>query len=110
MRTITKAQLAEAESSGAKVSRKMGTGKPRKAPTPKPATVPMASMKASQQALDAQSNALVTVIAKNTAVIKEFQEELSSKIAESGKKVPYEFTIQRGKDKLIERIVAKPMK
>jgi len=114
MKTISQAELKKLSSQGVKVSRKMGTGqKPKTPPAPKKEAAPkkevaMASMGASMAHLEAQAKATIEVLARNTAVIDDFRKEMATNKPEHPKKVPYVFDVERGKDRLITRIVATP--
>ena len=77
----------------------------------KPVTeVGMASMAASQKFLAEQSAALTETLSINSKKIEEFRESLKEVVSEAGKRVGYEFDIKRGKNKLIDKIVATPIK
>lgn len=111
MKRISQAELKRLESSGTKVHRKMGTGtKPVAAakPAAPKKEVPMASMQVSMQHLEEQAQATQKVIASNTEVIDEFRKGLSSVVEKVQQRVPYVFDVERGKNLLIERIIATP--
>lgn len=116
MRKVSQKELERMQARGeVTTKRKMGAGKPteRKAEKPRkpPVTdVAMASMAATQKYLAEQSTALTDTISSNSKKIEDFRESLQSIAKEAGKRVPYEFEIKRGKNKLIEKIVATPMK
>lgn len=72
---------------------------------PPPAPVePMASMSASMELRD---GLLQDLIANNTRAIDEFRQALVQQKPRAG--VPYEHTVKRGKDKLIEKVISIPM-
>jgi len=116
MKTISQAELNKLTASGAKVKRKMGTGKPapkkveEKKPEAPKEPVKMASMGASMQYLESQAQATLKILAKNTEVIEDFRQEVKTAVDKVGKKVPYVFDVERGEDRLIKRIVATPQK
>jgi hypothetical protein len=117
MKTISQAELNRLAGRGAKVSRKMGTAKPKPAPKKEPTPAPppkkeveMASMSASMAHLEAQAKATREVLARNTEVIENFRKDMAANRPAPDKKVPYVFDVERGKDKLITRIVATPQK
>lgn len=68
----------------------------------------MASMAASMRYLDDQANATRKVIAHNSAMIESFKKDLQDAVKKVQKRVQYVFDLERGKDKLLTRIVATP--
>lgn len=112
MNKISQADLAKITKTGGKVTRKMGTAPKKPAPAVKPAPekkpVEMASMGASMVHLEAQAQATLKVLARNTEVIEDFRKDLAKSSSSEPKRVPYVFDVERGKDKLIKRIVATP--
>ena len=116
MRKMSKDDLNALKAGGLNVKRKMGASKPKTkvsaTPNPKLSVainqVPMASMQASMQHLESQAEATRVIIAHNSEVIKDFKSQLSEAVSKVGRKVPYVHDIERGKDKLITRIVSTP--
>jgi hypothetical protein len=114
MRKVTAADLEAMQKDGAVIKRRSGglPRKPDKMPDTKPEKPPveMASMRASQKHYDAQAEALRLVVAANTAMIETLREQLKDlKPVPQRDPVPYEFTIERNRDKLIERVLALPL-
>lgn len=114
IRKVSQKDLKGLEAKGAKVRRTAAAEKPKPAEKPiktaaqKPVDVPMASMKASMQYLDKQAEATRQVIAHNSVMIEGFRKDLKEAVDKVQKRVPYVFDVERGKDKLIQRIVATP--
>lgn len=112
-RKISQADLTKLEASGAKVSRKPATKIAEKAIKPaaqKAKDIPMASMKASMEYLNTQAEATRRVIAHNSIMIDGFRKDLKEAVDKVQKRVPYIFDVERGEDKLIQRIIATPQK
>lgn len=111
MKTISQAELSKLSGQGAKVSRRGAVKKstaPIKKATPVKKEVEMASMSASMAHLEAQATATREVLARNTEVIDSFRKDIAANKPVPQKKVPYVFDVERGKDRLITRIVATP--
>ena len=121
MKKISQADLKKMEAEGGKVTRtppkrKMGaamsTGKlgddTKFKPKPAKKEVGMASMGASMKHMEAQAKATTQVIAHNSAVLEDFRKELKTVVEKIQEKVPYVFDIERGKDMLLDRIIATP--
>jgi hypothetical protein len=69
----------------------------------------MASMAATQQFLAEQSAALTETLSINSKKIEDFRDNIDTVVKAAGKRVAYEFEVKRGKNKLIEKIIAKPL-
>lgn len=113
MKKISRNQLERLKNRGDVV------GSPKSLRTPKAKTdkapkanadVGMASMAATQQFLAEQSTELTNTLSINSKKIDDFRDNIDTIAKAAGKKVAYEFEIKRGKNKLIEKIVATPIK